>query len=301
MEGRRPPEYVQTTPMTRHPRIVVFSSVDSVLGDTGREVVRGRDLRRLAEAGVALVLCSSHTRAQLEWVRQELGIVHPFVSENGGAVYIPEGCFGFEVPNAREVAGYRAVEFGRPYADVVHDLRETADRLQIGITGFSDMSVEEVAAECRLSMLQARLAKLREYTEPFRLHDADPRARGRLMKGLHAANLTAVNPGGVFDCVGAPVDAELGVNLLVMLYRRAFPGIATVGLGSSLRDVPLMQRADRAFIVDAEDDQLIRRLLGRVPHARVMSRPGLAGWLQAIEVIADAQARPIAEASVLRM
>ena len=135
------------------------------------------------------MLCSSRTRAEIEAIQQELEIAHPFVCESGGAVFIPRGYFGFAVPGARDLAGYEAVEFGRPYAEVVQKLHRTAERLAIEIVGFSDMSVEEVARDCHLSLLQARLAKLREYGERFRILDSNELARNRLVRALKANRL----------------------------------------------------------------------------------------------------------------
>ena len=70
---------------------------------------------------------------------------------------------------AIDIAGYGVVEFGKPYAEVVALLHRAADRLGIKVVGFSDLSVEDVAIDCDPPLLQARLAGLRKYNEPFRV------------------------------------------------------------------------------------------------------------------------------------
>jgi mannosyl-3-phosphoglycerate phosphatase len=223
--------------------IVVFSDVDGV--DCA--------LKHLAPDEVPLVLCSSKTRAEIEEMQQELGIRHPFVCETGAAAFIPVGYFDFDVPNARDRAGYQAVEFGWPYAEVVHTLGRTAGRLGIEIVGFSEMSVDEVARECHLTLLQARLAKLREYGERFRVLDSQETTRSRLVRALKAAGLRCVT-GDRFDHVGGALDSGVGVNLLCSLYQRAFGGVLTVGLaGPKIEDV--LRLANRRVI--AFDSQSI--------------------------------------------
>lgn len=236
------------------PSIVVFSDVDGVLREPHAPAFTkaAAALRQLALDDTALVLCSGKTRAELEFVQQKLDITHPFICENGGAVIIPNGYFDFDIPNTRSVAGYQAVEFGRAYAEVVDILRRTANRLRIGIVGFSDISIEEVATECRIPLLQARLAKLREYEEPFRFVDRAPAARSRLVKALDAASLR-VREGGRFDRVGAPVDIAVGVNLLKSLYRRARGDVISVGVTHTTPDDNLLRLVDHSILA-ADDD-----------------------------------------------
>ena len=52
-------------------------------------------LKLVRERGVPLVLCSSKTRAELEVCRKRLDNGHPFISENGGGIYLPAGYFPF--------------------------------------------------------------------------------------------------------------------------------------------------------------------------------------------------------------
>jgi mannosyl-3-phosphoglycerate phosphatase len=234
--------------------IVVFSHVDDVLHDLQAPAVAraATILRDLDADDTALILCSSKTRAEIELVQQKLQISHPFVSENGGAVYIPSGYFGVDPPNSRAVAGYQAVEFGRPYPVVVELLHRAAERLRLGVVGFSDMSIEEVAQECRLPLLQARLAKLREYDEPFRLPDATAAARARLFKALSAVNLRCTE-GRSFDRVGAPVDVELGASSLIGLYRRAGHAIVTAGFAHATAHDTLLALVDYPVMVPEDD------------------------------------------------
>jgi mannosyl-3-phosphoglycerate phosphatase len=234
-------------------RIVVFSYMDAVLSNPqGARFSRSaRALKRLTPYDAALVLCSGKTRAELQFIQQKLDIEHPCICENGGAVLIPDRYFGFDVPNVHSVAGYHAVEFGRPYAAIVDSLRRAASRLRLRIQGFSDMSIDDVARECRLPLLEARLAKLREYTEPFRVLDGSGDARARLFTALHAAGLRAVR-GPFFDCASAPVDIDVGVNLLTMLYRRQSAQVLTIGLAPDETDHQLLPLVDRAVIAPAD-------------------------------------------------
>jgi mannosyl-3-phosphoglycerate phosphatase family protein len=212
-------------------------------------------LKPLRRLDAALVLCSAKTRAEMEFVQQKLDLEHPFMCENGGAVIIPNDYFPFDPPDSRSLPGRQAIEFGRPYDDVVEALHRAAGRLGVNIIGFSDMSIEEVAQACQLTLLQARLAKLREYEEPFRILGAAPAARARLFKALDGAGLR-VREGATFCRVGAPVDTADGVSLLIELYRRRRVDLTTVGVVQTKPDGSLLKLVDHSILVaDDEPEQ----------------------------------------------
>lgn len=237
------------------PSIVVFSDVDRVLRapNSAAFIRAAAVLKQLELDNTALVLCSGKTRAEMAFLQQQLGIAHPFVCEHGGAVIFPVRYFDIEeIPNTQRIAGEQIVEFGRAYAEVIDILHRTARRLRLEIVGFSDMSIEEVARECQMSLLEARLAKLREYDEPFRLLDSDASSRSRLFRALDAESLRA-REGSPFDHVGAPVDSSLGVHLLSKLYRRARGDVITVAVTHGLPGSMLARLVDDVVKVAADD------------------------------------------------
>jgi mannosyl-3-phosphoglycerate phosphatase len=273
--------------------IVLFSDVDDVLLDRALTYGFGEATRALdviAQEDIPLVFCSGKTRAELELVYQELDISHPFICEDGSAVFVPYGYFGFDIPNARDVAGYQAIEFGRPYPEVVDALRRTAERLSIGIMGFSDMSVEQVAGDCELPLMQARLAKLREYEEPFRITDGGGGARNRLVRALRAARLGCTNR-GVYDYAGAPVDKGASVELLCDLFRRRCDSVLTVGVGDNVGGISVLRRVDVPLVVTGDGTDAMPRWLTDVPEARFTTGSGEAGWADAILGIVEAVRR----------
>jgi mannosyl-3-phosphoglycerate phosphatase family protein len=188
--------------------IVVFADPDGTLLEhrTHPCAPDCEALRFLADHHVPIVLCSSRTRAELELVQQEFHFRHPFISENGGAVYLPRSYFS-SPSDPVEMSGYQVIAFGGPHQQVVEALRRTADTLGIEVRGFNDMSVQEVANECGLSLAEARLAQLREYGEPFRITAADPTVHSRLLNALRRAGLRCVTAGDFTMCPPAPTCA----------------------------------------------------------------------------------------------
>ena len=269
--------------MARSPTYVVFTDVDGCLVDhsTYSYEEATETLARLEARGVPLVLCSSKTRAEIERLQQELGTTHPFISENGGALFVPDGYFPFAIPGARRIGGHDAIELGRPYAEVVELLHRSAAKAGVSVVGFSDMSVPEVAQDCGLSLPAARLAKLREYDEPFRIIDGDPVGRARLFRALSSAGLRSTMGGRYHHATGA-TDKGVAVALLRRFFRWAHGDIVAIGLGDGPNDVSFLRRVEIPVVVSNPETGATPGVLQQVPAARVTAGAGPVGWREAI-------------------
>jgi len=249
-------------------------------------------LQRVERAGIPLVLCSSKTRAEIEALQQRLGISHPFIPENGGAIVAPAGYFR-DVPPAAVVAGGRFVlELGRHYPEVVTILREVAAAERVRVVGFSDMTVSDVAADCGLSALDAQLAKLRQYDEPFTLCGADPATRSRFLKALRRRGLRAVS-GGRYDHAIGDADKGQAVAVLRTLFSEQPGPVVMAGLGDGLNDMSMLRAVDRPFIIRSDMNGATSRLLRKVPTALVTQASGPAGWAEAVTALLDGWQREV--------
>ena len=99
----------ETPPSGTPAPFIVFSDLDGTLldGDDYSHDQALPALRLLRRRNIPLVLCTSKTRAEVEFHRRRLANRDPFVVENGGAVYVPEGYFPFPVDCDRESGGHQ--------------------------------------------------------------------------------------------------------------------------------------------------------------------------------------------------
>jgi len=100
------------------PDLIVFTDLDGTL-------LRHEDydwspasaaIAELKRRNVPLVIATSKTRAEIEYLRERIGNQDPFISENGGALYIPLGSTPRPIGLAVPKAGYMCVRFGANYA-----------------------------------------------------------------------------------------------------------------------------------------------------------------------------------------
>lgn len=151
--------------------IIVFTDLDGTLLDESYSFAAAWPaMRKMAESAIPLILCSSKTRKEIEHYRHKLGNAHPFISENGGGIFIPEGYFpdetvleGFSpiVDN-----GYQVIRLGTPYSELRKNIVELRAE-GFPITGFGDLSMDELVKQTGLPLDEALLCKERDFDEPF--------------------------------------------------------------------------------------------------------------------------------------
>ncbi|MDI6698646.1 MAG: HAD-IIB family hydrolase [Candidatus Saccharicenans sp.] len=155
-------------------RFVIFSDLDATLLDHetyGFQPARPV-LKKLKKMGIPVVLCTSKTRSETEAIATKLGLNHPFIVENGGAIFIPEGYFadslfkkaGISIVNKGK---YRLIQLGTPYPRLRSIFKAIREAVGIRMLGFGDLNADEIAAISGLGQKQAELARKREYDEPF--------------------------------------------------------------------------------------------------------------------------------------
>ena len=263
--------------------LVVFTDLDGTLLDheTYSYAPATEALDLLKRRRIPLILCSSKTRAEMELIQLDLQLRHPFISENGGAIFMPRAYFPFTLEGTRDAEGYDVMEFGAPYWQLVETLHRISAELKIRVVGFSDMSSEEIGQDSKLSPMEARLAKQREYDEPFRIPGSAPAVRSRLLDALHEAGLRCTKGGRYYHVTGV-TDKGLAIRMLRSLYVQTWGKALTVGLGDSPNDLPLLQEVDVPIVVRNPATNTGARLLRKVPLARRTSLPGPQGWNEAV-------------------
>lgn len=258
--------------------LVVFTDLDGTLLDhrTYSHAPARPALAALKAAGVALVLTSSKTRAEMVPLWWELGLNAPIISENGGGVFIPVGHGLTLLADWRDAGSdWLGLALGLDIAQVRRCLASFAGRF--GARGFGEMTDAEVAELTGLAPAAAALARQREFNEPVLLPDPE-RQSAEFAAAAAAAGLTATR-GGRFWHVQAGADKGRAVALVAGFYRQIDPNLMTAGLGDALNDAPMLANVNRPFLVarpDGSHAEIYLPGLTRTPF------PGPAGFNQAV-------------------
>ena len=264
--------------------LLIFTDLDGTLADYHTYSIEPAlpALDALKKNNIPLIICSSKTRAEIEKFRLRLDNTHPFISENGGAIFVPIDYFSYEIPFTRKDFKYSIIEFGTPYHKIRGTLQKIKSRFPDTVRGFGDLSAQEVANICELSPDEGFLAKEREYDEPFILEDKT--ILEKIREIANEDHLQIIKGGRFYHLIGEN-DKGTAVSFLTDIYRREHTHIQTIAIGDSQNDLFMLQVVDYPVLVQKPGgnyDQTIS--LDNLIYA---SGIGPAGWNAAVSKLLD--------------
>jgi mannosyl-3-phosphoglycerate phosphatase len=271
------------------PHHLIFTALEGALIDPHTDSFAGAEeaLSELERRKIAYILLTSCTREEIEPIRRKLGHSHPFVTENGGGIFFPDGYFSLRIPGAVRTARYLSIAQGRPYAEVCEALDEIAEDCAVGVAGFHHMSLREIADNTGLRPRSAELARAREFDEPFYFTSTDEKSITRFMEAAHERGFDTRRD-TTFWHLSARCDTARAVRTLAKLFRDATHiKLRLVGIGGSKIDLPWLRTLDHAILLqdsrEAASASERPEVDPRGTKAIVMGdAPAAAGWNKAV-------------------
>lgn len=227
-------------------------------------------LDRLASLGIPVILNSSKTLQELEFIARDLNLDSPRIAENGSVISYPK-------------TGDKKV-FGATYSTICEALDQLRKAHNYKFEGFHDWSAEKIAEITGLSLDAATRAGQREATEPLLWQD-DEALLGDFREQLSALDLSLKRGGRFWHVMG---NAD---KVHAMRYLSGDEGESekslVIALGDGPNDRDMLAAADIAVIVynpDGVGPELPESSAQRQIHTQL---PGPEGWNAAIQALLD--------------
>jgi mannosyl-3-phosphoglycerate phosphatase len=261
---------------------VIFTDLDGTLLDFATYSFEKAlpALALIKRKKVPLVICSSKTRKEIEYYRKRLGNDEPFISENGGGIYIPKDYFSFPAGSGelkiRNEGDYRIIRLGAKYSDlrnVIEKLRQEGFKVK----GFGDMTTEELSQVANMSIYGAEMALDRDFDEPF-IFEGNQAETRRLFERIRSEGFN-ITQGRFFHILGES-DKGKAVAILTEFYRKKLGEITTIAVGDSPNDIPMLENVDRPIIVRKPDGTYDPRI--DIPGLEKSDGIGPDGWNRAV-------------------
>jgi mannosyl-3-phosphoglycerate phosphatase family protein len=283
------------------PRHVIFTSVEGALLDSGLQswAPAADALDEISRRRIPLILATHGTRAELEPFRRKIEHRHPFITEGGGGLFLPDGYFSLALAGAARAGRYFCVPFGKPYATATEALAEIAAEARASVVGYSQMSARELAQNTGASLRDAELARQREFSERFFFVGDVEKAAERFAKIAQERRWDAL-PGDPFWELRSGNDDGRAVRYAMRLYRTSMRSrLSSVGIGSSAADLPLLLSVDHPIILPGGPpgeppgarNVVNAELAARVPNATLGEAAGALGWNQAVSRVVEGPLR----------
>jgi mannosyl-3-phosphoglycerate phosphatase len=259
-------------------KVIVFTDLDGTLLDyytySFEKAVPALEL--LKGKNIPLVICSSKTRREIEYYRKKMDNRHPFISENGGGIFIPKDYFDFRIqPPDVEIVNeddYHIIRLGARYSEL-RNMIEILRREGYRVKGFGDMTAEELARITNLSIEEAEMSKERDFDEPF-VFEGDKAGAQKLLNAIKTKGFNYTQ-GRFFHILGN-CDKGKAVSILTALYKKKLGEIMTIAIGDSANDIPMLERVNYPIIVQKPEGGYDQKI--NIPHLIEASGIGPEGW-----------------------
>ncbi|MCK7595763.1 HAD-IIB family hydrolase [Microbulbifer sp. CAU 1566] len=239
-------------------------------------------LQQLESQGVPVILNSSKTRHEILELREALHNHHPFIVENGSAIFIPRDYFPCKPEMARDDDGYWILEPGAPRQCILKFLRKDSEQHGTPYLSFSAATNQEIVAATGLSSAEAEKACQRDYSEPLQWR-GDEQQKLAFIARANAAGFSTLQ-GGRFLHILGQTDKGLATRLLKKTYQHySDRDCKLIASGDGPNDLDMLKVADIAIVVRSPTHA--PPSLPHHPKLITTRETGPQGWAEAIREI----------------
>lgn len=236
--------------MENFSKILIFSDLDgTLLDDKTYSFEKAKDaLNLIKKLKIPLILTSSKTKKEIEYYRNKLKNKDPFISENGGGIFIPKNYFKKESYFIEEEK-YFIIRLGESYENLRKALKE-AKKDGFNLNGFGDMTLNEIMVLTNLKKKEAIFCKDRYFDEVFLFYGLKKEEK-EMIKYFKEKGLK-ITKGKYFHLMGKN-DKGKAVKVLLKLYKKKYGKVFSIGLGDSLNDLEMLKSVDLPVLIKKEN------------------------------------------------
>lgn len=239
-------------------------------------------LEKLEERNIPVVCCTSKTFDELVSLRKTLNNPHPFIVENGAAIYIPRGYFGSPQPDHEEE--YECISFCEPRLHWNTLIHSVGSEYQDHFKTFKQLGDEGISQTTGLSLQDASLANQKQFSEPVQWL-GHQKGKASFISSLLSVGATVLEGGRFLHVSGAVDKGRASMHLLSIFQKYADVKIESIAVGDSDNDIAMLEAADKALIIRSPSHSV--PVLQKKYDVWVSGEYGPTGWAKGIRSILD--------------
>lgn len=229
--------------------LIIFTDLDGTLlnPDDYRYDAAIPVIETLKKRQIPLIFVTSKTRAEVESLHHALQLQDPFIVENGSGIFVPARSDRFWVSSPSQDDYLECL--GATYLQARQGLKAVSQQLGIQLRGFGDLSDLELQKKTGLSLEAVKLAKKRDFSEPFLTPTEIPAKQ--LTEVVRSQGFEVVVGDRFSHLIGSEAGKGKAVRWLVERYQPVALSqpIVTIGLGNSPNDLGMLEAVDHPIII----------------------------------------------------
>jgi predicted mannosyl-3-phosphoglycerate phosphatase (HAD superfamily) len=275
---------------------ILFIAVDSLIPVRGKSFA-GLDefTATLDHQGIPAVWITSRSRLHFDEPRRKLGHTHPFIAEDGCAVYLPEDYFHLRPESvASKLQKKSTVRLGRftciPMAEALPAAAEALETLSedtgVPVVTLRSLSPRELVQNTNLSQRDAELSRQRDFDEVFFFAGVSGEDVQRFLTEGRRRQLQLRQHGVLWSiAVGASLDRS--IRELSRLYDRALRHHAhPVAVATPLEAPDLFPFCERTIFLSERSSESDSESQPESPRARRLPLSAPDIWERVLAAVA---------------
>lgn len=258
-----------TTQASQQREVLIFTDLDgSLLDHFGYQVEPAdRLLAQLERKHVPVIFCTSKTFSEVLELREQLNNSHPFIVENGAAIYLPKNYFpntppGFQPSHHPDYLIHSFCENRSHWLALLDAIQSDFSGQFIG---FSQLGTEGIMRATGLTEARAARANDRQHSEPVKWLGNDAQ-KSRFIELMNQKG-AKIEQGGRFLHVIGHCDKGRALNYLRHVFEAMQTSpVNTIAIGDGDNDISMLQAADQAILIrspvhpfpEVNNEQLIK-------------------------------------------
>jgi D-glycerate 3-kinase len=267
--------------------VVIFTDMDGSLLDHYDYNHQAADLllKQLDDNNIPVIPNTSKTFAELLVIRKSLNNQHPFIAENGAAVFIPVGYFTEQPIDTMQSGEFWLKEFVKDRKYWQSLLADLPDKFNSCYNSFAQSSIDDIMAMTGLNRESAICSSQRAYGEPVTWSGSEE-DKLEFISLLNKRGATILQ-GGRFMHISGRCDKGRALQWLLELYQHnSKKTVTSIAIGDSQNDIQMLEQADIALLIRSPVHPL--PTLERDNNLYISNNTGPAGWNEGVNTILGA-------------
>lgn len=206
-------------------------------------------LLKLEQLTIPVIPVSSKTKAELQHIQHELNNTHPFIIENGAAIYIPKQYFQQQPNDTFEDGDFWVKAFVEPRETWQRIIAELSDEFGNSFKTFEQIGIDGIIEMTQLDHDAAVRASQRQFGEPVAWYGSEHQKQ-KFIQALTKAGAHVLH-GGRFMHVSGECNKGLALKWLAEQYQlfNKQSSFITIAAGDSHNDQAMLEQADETLII----------------------------------------------------
>tara|TARA_R110002072_G_scaffold140765_9_gene285255 strand:- start:18421 stop:19281 length:861 start_codon:yes stop_codon:yes gene_type:complete len=234
-------------------KALIFTDLDGSLLDhfTYNTEPANRLMIELEHNKTPVIFCTSKTFSEVCAIRQQLNNHHPFIVENGAAIFIPKGYFPEHIENIFQSShdpDYLQYSFCKAREYWLKTLEQIKPRYLGQFAHFHQMGAKAIVRATGLPLAGAMMANNRQFSEPIQWL-GDTEIKKHFIDEMHRMGAN-IEEGGRFLHLSGHCNKGKALLFLFEQYQQQQDDpILSIALGDGKNDIPMLDAAEHAVLI----------------------------------------------------